>query len=66
MMEYTPQGEEILLVHDGTYILARHGAGSMTGSGNPKAVFVVGTAQEIDAEIARLGLLEYADVVVIQ
>lgn len=56
IMEYKPVEEEILLVHDGKRVLARCGKGDMVGSGNPAAVFVVGTAAQVDAEIARLGL----------
>lgn len=56
IMEYKPKGDEILLVHDGKRVLARCGKGDMVGSGNPAAVFVVGTAAQVDAEIARLGL----------
>ena len=56
IMEYKPAKEEILLVHDGKRVLARCGKGDMVGSGNPAAVFVVGTTAQVDAEIARLRL----------
>ena len=61
MTQYEPVSGEILLVHDGTYILAQHGPGSITGSGNEDSVFVVGTQEEIDGEIARLELEELSE-----
>lgn len=54
--DYQPLSREFLLVHDGKRVLAKHGPDAMTGSGNPDAVFVVGTKLQIEAEIARLGL----------
>jgi len=49
-------GAEVL-VHDGKRVIVRHGPESHTGTGNPAFTMVTRSPKEIDAEIARLGLV---------
>jgi hypothetical protein len=50
------KSDEEVLVHDGKRVHVRSGEGT-TGVGDPTRTVCVGTPEEIDAEIARLGLV---------
>jgi len=56
------KGEECL-VHDGKRIIVRHGPEAVTGCGNPAYTMLTGTKKELDAEVARLGLVAGHDAV---
>lgn len=49
------ENEEVLVYKDDR-IIVRHGIGNTTSTGNPELNMVVGTTEEIEAEIERLGL----------
>jgi len=56
------EGEECL-VHDGKRIIVRHGPEAVTGCGNPAYTMLCGTPKELDAEVARRGLVAGQDAV---
>ncbi len=61
LLEYTPTGDEWVLVHDDERVKVLHGVGATTGCGQDGCTMLVGTEQELREEIARLGLIEADD-----
>jgi len=58
MTRGAPAAGEECLVHDGEQVIARHGPGAITVSGNPAHRVVVGSRKELDAESRMLGAPE--------
>ena len=48
--------DQEVMAHDGKQIVVRHGPEATTGTGNKDYVMVMGTKDEIENEIAKLGL----------
>lgn len=53
---------EIVLVHDGKIIIAKHDRKSITGTGNPLHKICIGSKIEIESEIKKLGLVDNIEV----
>ena len=54
--ECKPDPGKHVLIHDGKKIIVRHGPEAHTGCGNPDYEMITGTPEEIDNEVAKLGL----------
>jgi len=57
--ECRPDEGKELLIHDGEYVIARHGHESISACGNDNLTMVTGTKEEVDAEIVSLNLIEF-------